>query len=210
MDCLIFGGFGYIGSRLVDNLINKGYRLTIGTRNKKNIKNIKSLNIITNYRKLNFTQLNDLVEKYDLIIDCSGISGTKIQGYSIPEIIKTNCLWTVKLAEACINTNTKLIWFSSIHAKNITLKKECSLRVNIYGLSKLITENSIFELNEWERFISIVRLGNLIGAPGKFFNGYSDLFPLDISKKLIINGRASIDSNPNKMIGYIPPKLTIS
>ena len=49
MDCLIFGGFGYIGSRLVDNLINKGYRLTVGTRN---IKNIKSLNIITDYKKL--------------------------------------------------------------------------------------------------------------------------------------------------------------
>ena len=81
--------------------------------------------------------------------------------------------------------NTKLIWFSSIHCENLTLEKKETIRDNIYKISKKISEDSILEIQNWEKYITIIRLGNVIGSPGRFFNGNSNLFPLYITKKLL-------------------------
>ncbi len=202
MDCLIFGGFGYIGSRLIDTLLIRGFNLTISTRSPKNYK-FSQIQIIKNDRQINLEQLTELVGKYDLVIDCTGISGQMVSESKINDIINVNCLWPIKLAEACVLSKTKFVWFSSIHAKKVFFEDKNSFRKNIYGLSKLITENSIFEISNWEKFISVVRLGNIIGAPGKLFNNNSNLFPLEISRELINKRKATIKSDPNIRIAYI-------
>ena len=119
MDCLIFGGFGYIGSRLIDTLLKKGFNLTISTRSPENYK-FSFIKIIKNNRKINPKQLTELVGKYDLVIDCTGISGQMVSESKINDIINVNCFWPIKLAEACVLSKTKLVWFSSIHAKKVT------------------------------------------------------------------------------------------
>ena len=202
MDYLILGGFGYLGSRLVDHFSLQKINIKIGTSSSQIFK-LSKVEIIRNYRKLDFSQLCDLVNEFDLVIDCSGISGSKISSNKIPEIIETNSIWPTKLAKACLEKKTKLVWFSTFHCKNLIYSHNETIRSKIYGLSKIIAESSINEFKDWEQYISIVRLGNIIGAPGKCFNGESNLFPLEISKSLVNEGKAIIKSDPNKKIGYV-------
>ena len=60
------------------------------------------------------------------------------------------------------------------------------------------------EINGWENIVTIIRLGNMIGSPGLFYLGDSNLFGLDISKNLFLTGKATIKGNPNKGIAFIP------
>ena len=207
MDYLILGGFGYLGSRIVDHFSEKGVNITIGT-NASQYKKLSDIEIIKDYRKLNVNQLSNLLIKYDVVFDCSGISGTKIKEATISEIIKINSLWPIKLAKACIKSNTKLIWFSTIHCENFTIEKKETIRDNIYKISKKISEDSILEIQNWEKHITLIRLGNVIGSPGRFFNGNSNLFPLYITKKLLKEGKAIIKTDPNNEIGFLEfPRL---
>lgn len=202
MDCLIFGASGFLGSRIFDHLISQGINLTIAKNNSKN-KNYSEFKVINNYRELKFKELISLISKYDLVIDCSGISSPKILEKKLIEVIEINSFWPTRLAEACIKTNTRLIWFSTFQCEEINIFDQKSLRSNFYGLSKMITENSIMEIKDWEKFISIVRLGNIIGSPGSIYSGDSRLFPLEISKNLVLYKKASINSNPNNRVGFV-------
>ena len=92
---------------------------------------------------------------------------------------------------------------STIHCKNLLYSDECILRDNIYAISKKIAEDAILETSSWEEYITIIRLCNIIGSPGKFFNSNSDIFPIDITKHLIKDGKAIIKSNPNNKIAYL-------
>lgn len=203
MDCLIFGGYGYLGSRIFDHLTNEKWDVSIGTNNKTKLK-INKLDTIYNYRNLPYKDLKVLIKKYDLIIDCSGISGPKTSLSSIPDIIKINTLWPCQLAEICVETNTRLVWFSTIHCEKLNIKNQIFLKENIYALSKYIVEKAIMEINGWENIVTIIRLGNMIGSPGLFYLGDSNLFGLDISKNLFLTGKATIKGNPNKCIAFIP------
>ena len=163
MDCLIFGGFGYLGSRIIDELIKKEYKITVCTNNETK-KSFCTFNKISNYRKLNIEELSALIQKFDLIIDCSGISGPKISEYDIEKILSINSIWPSRLANLCIQLKKRLIWFSTVHCQDLNIKDQKSIRPNIYALSKFITENSIMENSRWEDFVSIARLGNMIGS----------------------------------------------
>ena len=72
------------------------------------------------------------------------------------------------ISKACIETKTKLVWFSTYHCENIKIDNQEKIKEGIYELSKLLTESSIMNLPKWESFISIARLGNIIGSPGQF------------------------------------------
>ena len=202
MDSLIFGASGYLGSRIFDHLISKKVNLTIGKNNSQN-GNFSEYKVVNNYISLKFKELISLTDQYDLIIDCSGISSPKISTKKFPEIIKINSFWPIRLAEACIKTSTRLIWFSTSQCEEINIFDQKSLKENSYALSKTFAENSIMEIKDWDKYVSIVRLGNMIGSPGSIYSGNSNLFHLDISRNLVLYKKALIKSNPNNRIGFV-------
>ena len=61
-----------------------------------------------------------------------------------------------------------------------------------YSLSKYVGEELIKNVENWKENIRILRLGNIVGAPGKYFNNKSNLFALDIAKNLIQSKKAVI------------------
>ena len=202
MDCLIFGASGYLGSRIFDHLISKKVNLTIGKNNSQN-GNFSEYKVVNNYISLKIKELISLTDQYDLIIDCSGISSPNISKQKFSEIIEINSFWPIRLAEACIKTNTRLIWFSTSQCEGINIFDQKSLKENFYGLSKIFAENSIMEIKDWDKYVSIVRLGNMIGSPGSIYSGNSNLFHLDISRNLVLYKKALIKSNPNNSIGFV-------
>ena len=97
-----------------------------------------------------------------------------------------------RLAKACIKTNTRLIWLSTIHCEKY--EKNSDNIYDYYSLSKFIGEQIIKTNPYWEKNILIIRLGNIIGAPGKFYRGKSSLFVMDIASNLVKNNLAIINS----------------
>ena len=70
-------------------------------------------------------------------------------------------------------------------------------------MSKLLAESSIFNQNNWESFITVARLGNMIGHPGSIYLGNSNLFAFEIIKNLVNNKQAIIKSDPLTKIGFL-------
>ena len=203
MDCLIFGAHGYLGSRIYDYFNNVKNKVVIGTQT--NYSEIhKNYKIIENYKRLNENQLKELIQQYDLVIDATGISGSNILIEDKVEIIKSNTLWPCTLAKICIETKTKLVWFSTYHCENIKIDNQEKIKQGIYELSKLLTESSIMNQPKWDRFITIARLGNMVGSPGSIYLGKSNLFAFEVIRDLINNKKTIIRSNPLTQIGFVP------
>jgi len=203
VDCLIFGAHGYLGSRIYDHFNDLKNNVVIGTETFSSEINKKS-KIIENYKRLNENQLKELIKQFDIVIDATGISGPNILIEDKVEIIKSNTLWPCLLTKACIETKTKLVWFSTYHCENIKINNQKKIREGIYELSKLLTESSIMNQPKWESFITIARLGNMIGSPGSIYLGKSNLFAFEVIRDLINNNKTIIRSNPLKQIGFVP------
>ena len=200
---MIFGAHGYLGSRIYDHFNDLKNNVVIGTETFSSEINKKS-KIIENYKRLNENQLKELIKQFDIVIDATGISGPNILIEDKVEIIKSNTLWPCLLTKACIETKTKLVWFSTYHCENIKIHNQKKIREGIYELSKLLTESSIMNQPKWESFITIARLGNMIGSPGSIYLGKSNLFAFEVIRDLINNNKTIIRSNPLKQIGFVP------
>jgi len=202
MDCLIFGAKGYLGSRIFDYFNTCENNVVIGTQTNPSKKD-KNLKVIYNYRTLNNYQLKKLIQKFDIVIDATGISGKNVYDEDTVEIIKSNTLWPANLAKSCIETKTRLVWFSTYHCENFKISNEESIGKGMYALSKLLTESSIINQPKWDSFISIARLGNIIGFPGSTYLDKSNLFAFEIIRNLVNNKKAIIKSDPSTQIGFV-------
>ncbi len=187
MGFLIFGASGFLGSRITDWLEDKNESITLGT----NSPFIKKYKCIRNYLNLDDAQLEKIIRNFHTIYDASGI-GINQDKYSLNDYLEKNAIWPSRLAKVCIKANTRLIWLSTIHCEKY---EENSNDYDKYSLSKLIGEQLIKTNPDWKKYILIIRLGNIIGAPGKLYRGKSSLFVMDIASNLVKNNRAIIKSN---------------
>ena len=101
MDFLIFGASGFLGSRLLDFLRSRGDNVSLGT-NSTDLINSK-FQTYQNYYDLNDKDLEDIVSKYQTVIDASGISSNKIDHETTifldknaiwPYVSRSPCSWT--------------------------------------------------------------------------------------------------------------------
>ena len=99
---LISGGSGFIGSHVVEKLINKNHKITVvdlweseEIRNLKQQKKIEFFILDIHNNK----QLEELVEKNNYFIHLAAILGTSetITTYDIEDVVRTNILGTTKI-----------------------------------------------------------------------------------------------------------------
>jgi len=192
---LIFGASGFLGSRLFDELQKNNKQICLGT-NSKNLINSEN-KILRNYHDLNDLELEKVVSEYEVIIDASGIS-TNNTGFLLKNYIERNAIWPFRLAKACIRAKSRLIWISTIHAEKYD--NNSLIEFDKYSFSKFTGELMIKNIKNWENNILIIRLGNVIGSPGKIYNGSYNLFALDIANNLVKNKKAFIKNKQDKFI----------
>ena len=212
MGYLIFGSTGFLGSRILDYLHKKGKVVTTEKEilNKK-LNNYSSFN---SFKGLDDKSLDELVVNFHTIIDASGISRNN-KKIEFEDFLKSNAIWPYRLAKACIKAKVKLIWFSSIHANKYELG-DFEENFDKYSLSKYLGENLIKDLVNWKEKILILRLGNIIGAPGKSYYGNSNLFAMNIASSIVKNQKAFILNQKNininltsiqDLLGYIDDEI---
>jgi len=156
--CIIFGGGGFIGSNLAEDLLTKGYFVTVFDKlyfNKFNLKDfINDIEIIEG----DFFNKNDVrkaILDKDIVIHL--VSSTVPENSNQNPIydIETNLVSSVNLFNECVNNNvSKLIFISSggtvygIPEKIPIRESYCGHPICSYGIVKKAIEDYLFMFNK--------------------------------------------------------------
>ena len=178
---LIFGGNGFLGSHVVDELIKKNYFVTIFDLKKNNWMNKKA-----NYVKGNITNYKLIereIKKHNIIYNFAGVSDLDEALQSPIKTIEFNILANAKILDFCIKHKIlRYVYSSSIYAK--------STEGGFYRCSKLAAEQYIIEFSKSKKLAyTILRYGSLYGPRAGLNNGLKKIIVQAIeSKKLIYFG----------------------
>ena len=177
MKILITGGLGFIGSNLAHSLVKKGHELTLLSRSRKKIRNIRGIeNRVTLIEKNvnhmdEIGDIGEIIREQDAIFHLAGNMGN----YSIlrnpHQDIDDNCKSTLTLLELCQahHPRVRIVYASAffVHGKvdHVPVKEEepCN-PVSLFGATRLAGEhfcriyNNIYDMN-----ITIARFSNVFG-----------------------------------------------
>ena len=148
MKCVVTGGAGFIGSNLVDRLINDGHEVTVfdnlSTGFKENI-NSKSI-----FYEMDISNINDYYPYYfnnvDVIFHMACLARVQPSIENPMEYHNVNVNGTLNLLEMARKFNVKRFVFSSSSsvygdAEQVPTAEECKLNpISPYALHKLISE----------------------------------------------------------------------
>src|SRR3990172_3983848 len=172
---LVTGGTGFIGSTLVDNLLDKDYLVAVLTRNPAHPRArylaSKGAEIIQGHIE-DQGVLNSL-KGFNLIFHLAIFPGT-----SGDKMFEVNVGGTENILQAALKNETaKFIYASSIEAQGtaelgktpLTEDSPCS-PVSEYGRSKLLAEERVREFSKKHGLASVIaRIGNVYGPGGLSF-----------------------------------------
>jgi len=182
MNILVTGGLGFIGSHVVIELINKGYKVDIidnlsnsDIETLENLKNFTKSDIA--FHKVDLRNLSELIsvfklKQFDAVIHFAGL---KAVGESVvkPQIYyENNVLGTINLINAMQIHDCKNIVFSSSATvygdpESLPIKESARVHaINPYGENKLIIEKYLHYILEADSnwCVGILRYFNPVGA----------------------------------------------
>tara|TARA_B110000971_G_C20036644_1_gene514668 strand:- start:2169 stop:3056 length:888 start_codon:yes stop_codon:yes gene_type:complete len=183
---LVIGGSGFLGSHVADELLSRGYVVSIYDQ-KKSLWKQKGQNFFLG--KLNDTKkLDNLIKKNNIVYNFAGIADLN-QGSKKPlESINENIYATAKIVESCIKYKiTRFIYSSTIYVY--------SEKGSFYKCSKQAAESYIEEYSKkFNMKFTILRFGSLYGPRSNYQNGLYKIV---------------YDYLKNKNISYFGSKKTI-
>ena len=200
MKCLVTGGCGFIGSHVVDLLIDRGYNVLV-IDNLSTSKKI-ALNRIETITKKKLKHYNcDITKKSDLedifkkikidnVIHLAGFKSVSESMIDPIKYYKNNILGSVNLIEMmCKYQISKIIFSSSAtvygHPRKLPIDESHNLNpVNVYGKSKLTVENMIKDLVESDSIKSGICL-RYFNPVGSYKKGLLGEDPSKVSDNLI-------------------------
>lgn len=179
MRALVTGGAGFIGSHLVDRLVEGGYeRITVYDNFSSGREDFIQHHRNKRYFKLVRADLLDgdvldreLKEDYDVVFHLAAIPDVRL-GEKMPEVSKIDIIATYNLLDAMRKRDVKEIVFSSSstvygEGSSIPLREDFGplLPISVYGAAKLACEGLIsafchtFDIKGW-----IFRFANVVGS----------------------------------------------
>jgi len=172
---LITGGAGYIGSHVVDNLINSNYKiivldnLTFDSKSLAKHKNSANLNIISKDIR-DYKSIEELFSNVDTVIHLAALVGEAACKISEKETISINYEATGQLAEISIKKKVKKFIFmstaSSYGVQNVDQIADENTKLNpvsLYAKTKIDCEKMLLEKYADDLDITIFRPSTVYG-----------------------------------------------
>lgn len=159
---VVFGGSGFIGSYLIDELLTRGYDpISADIRSSEYTRT----DYFVECDIMDSDAVSQVISKADIVYNCAGYANLDD---AIKEPIKTmelNVLGNLNILEACRNHSIKrFVYASSAYAMNI--------KGSFYGISKLTSEKLTEEYHaQFGLDYTIIRYGSVYGERG-FYNNY--------------------------------------
>ena len=206
---LLTGGAGYIGSHVVNLLIDKGFSVTVIDSlitGNKNLVNKKAKLIICDIA--NIKKIDQLLkrEKFDIVLHFAGLIRVDESVKKPHKYLNYNFNKSKIFFKTCYNNGIKKIIFSSTASVYGNLKKprvsekDKTKPINPYAISKLLFEKYIIKFSKTKDINYIIlRYFNVAGADKKLRSGLISKYSTHLikiacevatnkRKKLIING----------------------
>ena len=191
---LIFGGSGFLGSYVSDELIKRGYRIIIA-----DIKRPRYLNNKLKFIKadiLDAAKVKKIVtDNIQFVYNFAGLTDIDLSFTSPFETVNLNVLGNLNILEACRIKNIKrFIYASSAYA--------FSNKGSFYGVSKFASEKIIEEYaTRYKLNYTIIRYGSLYGERAGEHNGIYRLL-----KQAIVNKNIKYKGTGEEVREYIHAK----
>lgn len=116
-NCLILGGDGFIGSHLVEDLLQRGYTVKVFGRIKnnktKNLQHVKKDIEIISGDFANVQDVEKALKKVDYVFHFISASTPASSLHKPKEEIELNVLFTINLLQLCVKSNIEKIVFPS-------------------------------------------------------------------------------------------------
>jgi UDP-glucose 4-epimerase len=174
---LVTGGAGFIGSHLVDRLINEDFDVTVID----NLYSGKKENIAHNIGRNNFNFIkgdildskivDKVIKDIDVVFHLAAIVGVPFSIKDPQKVNEVNINGSLTLLKACSNSNVKRFIFASSSAvygeqKNLPYSESLlASPISPYAITKLATENYCRFFNEmYELKTVILRFFNVYGS----------------------------------------------
>jgi len=173
---IVFGGSGFLGSYMVDELLQRKYNVVVADLENYGFtdkKIFKFCDIMDSKR------VDELVKSANFVFNFAGLSNLDDASNSPFDTIKLNVMGNINILEACKRNNVmRYVYASSAYS--------LSEKGSFYGISKLASEKIIEEYNKkYNLEFSIIRYGSVYGER-KFKNNYIyNLIEEAINKKRI-------------------------
>lgn len=174
---LIFGGSGFIGSRLTKALLDKNYKVLVVCRNKE-----KALDRVGNHKNLqtanidifNDNELRKLIKKCDVIINLIG----KLFEVQRDDFKKFHHLFADTLSRN-IPANKQLIHISALGIEN-------SAQTSLYARTKLEGQNAVVSNS---KNYNVIKPSIVFGEEDNFFNQFAKMAKISPILPLIGGGK---------------------
>lgn len=197
MKILLVGGLGFIGQSLIKNLIDS-HEIIVFTKEKQN--NSKKINdfssLIVEYGNIESREIYDVIIKHNpqIVIHLASLSGLKKCDDDPFRAFSTNVFGTYNVVNACMQTKSRLIFFSSREVYGETQNKESKeedllIPNNVYGITKMLAETIVTHTAQKNNLdYTILRISNVYGPLGGD-GGVNKIIKNAVQeKKIIING----------------------
>lgn len=182
MNIVVFGGSGFLGSYVVDELSRRGYHVIVADITKS--KYLKPEQTFKKVDILNIDEIQDVIKDADIVYNFVAVANLDEAIHTPINTMQINVMGNLNILEACKNNiNIKrFIYASSAYA----LSSEGSF----YGISKQTSEKMTEEyFKRYGLHYTIIRYGSLYGERASHNNYiYNLLYEAIKKKELHYNG----------------------
>ena len=189
---LVFGGSGFLGNYLVNELINRDYLVTVADIH-SNFINESLVNFIncdiTSKENVESVFKNS---SFDLVYNLAGFSNLD-EAIKFPlKTMQLNVISNIYILDQCVKNNVaRFVYASSAYAM--------SNKGSFYGISKLASEKIIEEYNSnYDLSFTILRYGSVY-SERSFDNNYI----YKLVKSAVLEGKINHNGDGNELREYI-------
>ncbi len=155
MKVMVFGGTGFLGSYVVDALVETGYDVSVFDLNKEGYLNKKAHYIEGDI--MDHKHVSRVLKGIDIVYNFAGLADLNDSIDNPKKTINLNVLGNLNILESCINSNvSRFVYASSAYV--------FSQKGGFYGVSKKSSEMIIEEFSrQYDLNYTVIRYGSVYG-----------------------------------------------
>ena len=109
---IVFGGVGFIGSHLVDSLVEHGYDVSIFDICEPSVESHKNLNFIK-ADILDYSSVYKAIKGHDIVYLFSGIADIAEAKKNYIDALQLNILGSINVFDACVKVGVERVLYAS-------------------------------------------------------------------------------------------------
>ena len=187
----VFGGSGFLGSYLVEELLDRGYRVTVCDIKEMDL-NIGGYDFIQ-CDIMDKEQVSEAIsEEMDIVYNLAGFANLDEAAHHPYRTVELNVLGNINVLNTCVENNIeRFVYASSAYAMND--------KGSFYGISKLSSEKVVEEYyKRYQLCYTILRYGSVYAE-----RNYENNYIYNLVEKAIKSGKIEHDGDGKEIREYI-------